>query len=665
VSGAPRAAAGTPGWRAVPARALIGTVTGVAAAAGLGAAWAVPPPPSGVWTVIWELLVGGGCAVAGVILTGTDRAADLGRLLTAGALLLFAGPVVLAAGWPDLSDALWLAVVLVLLPLATLRVVTPRPAAVATSAVAPAVAPVVALAAMRAVDGAVAVAGGIAVVATAAGQPVVTGIAATVCAVVVLVAGWLLFELTTGDGRRQVLWLILGFALTAPTSLLTLVVVGVGGIGVIALAVAAGLLSLSLPTAITVAAVNPRLLDVREIIERLTVLTLMVVLAMAVYVGGAASFEAVTGRVAPRGVQVLLMVTVAVAFHPTLRWLRSSVDEMLFGGRADPVDTLARLGTHLAAGSPPPEWLETLRTALAVQGVALRRRGEVIASAGVFGDAVTVMTPLTADAEHVGDLVVALPAEHLRPPPTTVAVLGLVAAPLAQALHAAGLAEELRASRGRVVSGLEEERRRMRRDLHDGLGPTLTGIAYSADAAANLVHADPDQARDLLRQLRGDARAAIAEIRRIVYGLRPKALDELGLVGAMRQQVSHLRTADGRVLVVDVAAPADLPHLPAAVEVAAYRVAVEAVTNVARHAGVAAASVDLTLCATPASRVLRVEVRDRGRTAGGWVEGIGIASMRERVEQIGGAFALRAGVDGATVTADLPLEIPAPPGEPT
>jgi signal transduction histidine kinase len=231
-------------------------------------------------------------------------------------------------------------------------------------------------------------------------------------------------------------------------------------------------------------------------------------------------------------------------------------------------------------------------------------------------------------------------------------VLSLVSVPLGQALHAARLTEDLRLSRGRAVTALEEERRRMRRDLHDGLGPMLTGIAYSADAVANLLHANSSEASEIVSGLRGEARDAIAEVRRIVYGLRPRALDELGLVGAVQQQVARLRTADGRFLTVAFDAAHDLSKLPAAAEVAAYRMAVEALTNVARHSGVAEASVSFTLDEGP---VLRVTVSDRGRSVSPWMPGVGIASMRERVEQVGGTLWTRAGPDGATVTAEIPL----------
>jgi signal transduction histidine kinase len=238
-----------------------------------------------------------------------------------------------------------------------------------------------------------------------------------------------------------------------------------------------------------------------------------------------------------------------------------------------------------------------------------------------------------------------------------------VAGPLAQALRAARLSEQLQASRGRVVAALEEERRRMRRDLHDGLGPTLTGIAYSADAARNLLPAGSESAAAELRALRADAAEAIAEIRRIVYGLRPKALDELGLLGALRQRLERLRVADGRPLVVTFTGPTQLPELPAAVEVVAYRVVLEAVTNVARHAGVDRARVELTL---DEPGRLGIAVSGQGDGPGEpaavdpWTPGVGLTSMRERVEQIGGVLTVEAGPAGGLVRARVPttLELP-------
>jgi two-component system NarL family sensor kinase len=198
-----------------------------------------------------------------------------------------------------------------------------------------------------------------------------------------------------------------------------------------------------------------------------------------------------------------------------------------------------------------------------------------------------------------------------------------------------------------MISAVEDERRRLRRDLHDGLGATLTGVAFAADAARNVLDADPDRAADLVAGLRRDVAAAIAEIRRLVEGLRPPAVDELGLVGALTQQATRMHTADGRPLAVQVDVPVPLPALPAAVEVAAYRIVTEALTNVARHAGSTHAVVGLDA----EDDRLRIAVRDGGAAPAEWVPGVGLTSMRERAEQLGGTF--RAG--GGCVEVDLPI----------
>ena len=163
------------------------------------------------------------------------------------------------------------------------------------------------------------------------------------------------------------------------------------------------------------------------------------------------------------------------------------------------------------------------------------------------------------------------------------------------------LAAEVQESRGQTVAALEEERRRLRRDLHDGLGPRLSGIAFTSDAVRNLLRTDPAEAERLLRDLRAETVTAIEEIRQLVYAMRPPALDELGLVPALRQQASGLRRSDGTPLAVTLTAPADLPSLSAAVEVAAYRIVMEALANVARHTPATTADV---LIETPVGQAL-------------------------------------------------------------
>ncbi|WP_442940260.1 sensor histidine kinase [Nocardioides sp. B-3] len=208
------------------------------------------------------------------------------------------------------------------------------------------------------------------------------------------------------------------------------------------------------------------------------------------------------------------------------------------------------------------------------------------------------------------------------------------------------LTADVQTSRERTVTALEEERRRLRRDLHDGLGPRLSGIAFTSDAVRNTLRDDPDQAEALLRTLRAETSSAIGEIRQLVYGMRPPALDEIGLVPALRQQADQLRTPDGRPLRVTLDVDG-LPAPAAAVEVAAYRITVEALTNSARHSGSEEATASLLV----RDGTLVIEVRDAGEPGAPWQAGVGLASMRERAAELGGTLSIGEG----GVRAVLPL----------
>jgi len=201
------------------------------------------------------------------------------------------------------------------------------------------------------------------------------------------------------------------------------------------------------------------------------------------------------------------------------------------------------------------------------------------------------------------------------------------------------------------VTAREEERRRLRRDLHDGLGAQLAGLNVQTGALRRLISRDPEGADELVVELRDELRAAIADIRRLVYDLRPPALDDLGLVGALRQLAERYGSEGGQPRVL-VEAPEDLPHLPAAVEVAVYRVAQEALTNVVRHARAKTCMVRLAV-----KEDVALEIVDDGvgipaeRTAG-----VGLYSMYERAAELGGSCVIEAAPEGGTrVLVRLPL----------
>ena len=213
-------------------------------------------------------------------------------------------------------------------------------------------------------------------------------------------------------------------------------------------------------------------------------------------------------------------------------------------------------------------------------------------------------------------------------------------------------------SRERIVAAREEERRKLRRDLHDGLGPTLAGVGIKLDLARRGVRDDPAATEVLIDEARAEVRAAIADIRRMARELRPPTLDALGLEGAVRQQAAGLASqpGDGPVIIVDV--PEPLPALPAAVEVAAYRITVEALLNVVRHAAARKCEVRLALGVDE----LEVDVTDDGLGVEAGATGVGTRAMRERAAEVGGEVTIEQVATGGTrVLARLPIDLSARP----
>lgn len=443
-------------------------------------------------------------------------------------------------------------------------------------------------------------------------------------------------------GRRQLLWLMLA---TVVTLLVTVPWAFVTGTPVLVL------LTIPLiPVAVAVAIVRYQLLDIRLVVSRALAWALLSFVAVGSYVVLVAILDSfVSSRV---GRSAAVTVVVALLIAPVLPRLQRLVDRALYGDRQDPARVASRMGEQLSANPAGgmSGVVAAVRSALRLPYAAITVGGSTLAEDGTArGRAVPV--DLEYGGATVGSLVVGL-----RPGESELAaadrhVLALVAVPLAVALHAVQLSAELQTSRERLVAAREEERRRLRRDLHDGLGPTLTGVAFTADAAANLLDVDGPRARDLLSTLRTDTRTAIADVRRLVDDLRPPALDELGLVGALQQRADQQSwRADGASVRVEVVVPAGLPTLPAALEVAVYRIATEALTNVVRHSR--ATSAVLTL---QCGDNLEVSVQDDGPPAGAWVPGVGLQAMQERAAELGGHFEAGPTANGGRVSARFPL----------
>jgi len=216
--------------------------------------------------------------------------------------------------------------------------------------------------------------------------------------------------------------------------------------------------------------------------------------------------------------------------------------------------------------------------------------------------------------------------------------------------HLQHLTESLQQAREHLVTTREEERRRLRRDLHDGLGPALASLTFKVDAARNLLTQDAERTGKLLEAVREQAQEAIADIRRLVYNLRPPALDELGLLSALREQAAKYQH-QGLEIVFDT--PSSLPQLPAAVEVASYRIAQEALTNVARHAQARRCLLHLAID----SEILYLDISDDGQGIPvGHRIGVGLHAMYERAKELGGSCTLTSDSSGGTtIQVRLPL----------
>jgi two-component system NarL family sensor kinase len=408
--------------------------------------------------------------------------------------------------------------------------------------------------------------------------------------------------------RRQLLWLLLATITAVAATLPWSFIAGTPVVVLFAIPL--------IPVAVTVAILRHQLLDIRLVVSRALAWLLLSVGVVGAYVALVAILdEFVSARL---GRSAVATVVVALLIAPVLPRLQRLVDRAMYGDRRDPARVASRVGQQLLAG--PDAGLRgvaaAVRAALRMPYVAVSAAGVVLAADG-RSDGPMRSIALEYGGATVGELLVGL-----RPGERELSVadrnaLTLLAAPLAVAVHATALSAELQVSRERIIATREEERRRLRRDLHDGLGPTLTGVALTADAAANLIDRDVVRARELLAALRSDTRTAIADVRRLVDDLRPPALDELGLVGALRQRAEQLAwRVEGTAVQIRLDVPDQVPALPAAIEVAAYRIATEALTNVIRHARASVAVLRLRC-----GDCLDVEVIDDGPPNGSWHPG--------------------------------------------
>jgi len=405
----------------------------------------------------------------------------------------------------------------------------------------------------------------------------------------------------------------------------------------------------SVPVAIAVGIFRYDLLGMKAILRRALVYGALTTVLFGAYLlvtsvaGTGLGQRAVPGFVAA--------ALVAVGLAPLRERLQRAVDRLVYGESRDPLRAVSRLGGHITSSQEPDlvaGVLSSIATALHAPGATLRSpEGHVLAATGMPGEGLGV--PLALGGRTLGSLVITARSSDERYGAADRRLLDLFAPQVAVMVHALDLTEDLQTERDAVVEATGTERMRLQQELHDGLGPSLTGMGLGLVALEDaLAVEDLATSRRLVSRMRGEVTDAVSEVRRIIDGLKPLGLDELGLNPAIQRLVA----AAGFPVQLTLA---QLPHLRADVETAAYRIAAEALTNVAKHAHATHTTLDLRAC----NGVLSVEVADDGRgfaapdvPAG---SGVGLASMRQRATTLGGELHVLSGAEGTTVTARLPL----------
>ncbi len=482
---------------------------------------------------------------------------------------------------------------------------------------------------------------------------------------------------TTSLQRQQIKWVLFGFAATTFGLLWVF-----GPQMFVSEAMRADLLAspfmwvnvaialifpLFIPITLMLSVLRYRLWDVDVWLNRTLVyggLTLIIIVIYAVTVGLLSQFFQTTGNLT---ISLIATGLIAVAFQPVRDRLQFSVNRLMFGQRDDPYAVLSHLSQTLQTTAVPTETLtsivETIAATLKLPYVAIElvEQGEKIGQAAT-GEPIGEMVelPLRYQKETVGRLLVSPRSPNEKFTVKEEKLLADIAAQTGPVASATRLTLALQRSREKLVMTREEERRRIRRDLHDGLGPTLASQTLQLDTVLELlIDNDPETAGQHVKRLKAQTQQMVADIRRLVYELRPPALDELGLLEALRAHVPQMDGLSGRLHITIEAVPEPLPMLPAAIEVAAYRITLEAITNVIRHADAKNCSISFTLTEDATLPRLIIAVTDDGQgLPNKFQAGVGLISMRERAEELGGYCEVTSiGQEGTQVIAMLPFSV--------
>ncbi|MET7437668.1 histidine kinase [Streptomyces sp. NPDC004082] len=424
--------------------------------------------------------------------------------------------------------------------------------------------------------------------------------------------------------------------------------------------IAIDLASVVLSAAIAIAIVRHNLFDIDRILSRSLLYAGLTGVVVGLYIGSVSVFGLVLQHSASGVAPLLATGVVAVALQPLRDVLQRLVGRLVYGLRDDPYAALTGLGRRLEATTDPkkvlPEAAATVAQALRLPYVAIELDDATAPDAGSARIAahgtqsqVALRLTLVHQGEEIGALVVGARAPNEALSAADLRLLRDVARHIAQAAAGVRLSLALLRSQERAVAGRAEERRRLARDLHDGVGPVLTGATWTLQAATAQLRTNPDATCDLLKTALVHIRQGAQDLRRISMGLR-SPVDQLGLSEAV------LAYTDRVSLAVHTDLPQQIPRLAAAVEEAAYWILVEAVANVLRHAEAANCWVSLAV----GDDALQMTVADDGQGLPARMRpGVGVVSMRERAAEIGGSCEIQPRNGGGTeVVVRLPVTLP-------
>ncbi len=415
-----------------------------------------------------------------------------------------------------------------------------------------------------------------------------------------------------------------------------------------------------LPLSFTIAIMRYRLFNIDIIISRTLVYGSLTTIIIGIYiliVGGFSEIFQSSGNLL---ISLLATGLIAVLFQPLRERLQRVVNRLIYGERDEPISVLNKLSERLESVVAPdsilPTIIESITQALMLPYAAIMlKEGTEFVLAAEYGqppasNLTTELFPLNYQTEPIGQILVSRRAGEDSFTPDEKTLLQNIARQVGVAAYAIQVTRDLQRSRERMVTTREEERRRLRRDLHDGLGPTLASLTLKLDAARNQLKQNPNETDILLGELKSQTQSAIEDIRRVVYNLRPPALDELGLFSAIQEYANNLIRSG---LSVQIERYGEFPKLPAAVEVAAYRITCEALTNTSKHSQGTECDVRLTF-----NGALQIDVQDNGvGLPEGTYMGVGMFSMRERAAELGGTFAIESSTSGVHISAQLPCEV--------